>query len=435
MDEDGFVIVHHNDALRPSTPGYLDEIVDFVDFAANDLSAINTHIHDNPELGFEEYKAHDLLTGFLKSRTGWSVTTSAYGMATAWVAVYDSGRKGPVVSFNLEMDALLGIGHACGHNLIATASLAAGLATAEIISRHNLKGKVVLFGTPAEEVRAGVGGGKIRLLEAGAYKDQRVDISLISHPGITHDGALTRTSAFSLFRAEYFGKAAHAANSPWLGINALDALVMAYNGLSVLRQQTMPGDIIQGHITDGGLVPNIIHAYAAGNFVVRANTASRLQELRYKVEACFRAGAEATGARLEITQGMAYADHVPNRVLGASYTQFWNSLSPPSLIPIDQDMDLILGRVSASTDQGNVSHALPSLSTSFAITPGPEGGRNHTPDFEKAAGTKDAFERCLRVGKALAGVAVDVLTVPGLLDEVKEQWKKDMAAAKDLVVT
>jgi amidohydrolase len=422
MDEDDdFVLVQHHDASHSSAPKYMGDIVDFIKNATDDLSAINTEIHDNPEVGYEEHKAHMLLTNFLKARQGWNVTISAYGIATAWVAVYDSGKKGPVVSFNLEMDALPGLGHACGHNLIATASLAAGLSTVSIMQRYSLKGKVVLFGTPAEEG----GGGKIRLLKAGAYKDNGVDISLISHPGITHDGALTCTSAFMRFKAEYFGKASHAARSPWLGINALDALIMAYNALSMLRQQTMPGDTIQGHISDGGLAPNVIHAYAAGTFVVRANTASRLEELRRKVDACFRAGAEATGARLQVTELMTYLDHVPNRVLGASYTRYWNSLSPPSRIQADQ-----VTRVSASTDQGDISYALPSLSVSFALPPGPENQGPHSPEFEKVAGTKEAFWRCLRVGEALAGTAVDVLTVPSLLGDVREQWKKDMTAMK-----
>lgn len=420
MDEtDGFVLIQHDDVVHPYVLQYVDEITDFINSAKVDLSIVNTKIHDNPEIGFEEHQAHALLTNFLKIRQGWQVTTSAYGMATAWIAVFDSGKKGPVVSFNVEMDALPGLGHACGHNLIATASLAAGLSTASIIQRHSLKGKVVLFGTPAEEG----GGGKIRFLKAGAYNDYGIDISLISHPGITHDGALTCTSAFSSFKVEYFGRASHAARSPWLGINALDALIIAYNALSVLRQQTMPSDIIQGHITDGGLTPNIIHAYAAGTFVVRSNTTLRLKGLRRKVDACFRAGAEATGARLQVTEVMTYLDHVPNRVLATSFTRYWNSLSPPSRIQADK-----VTRVSASTDQGNISHALPSLSVSFALPPGPEGMGPHSPEFEKVAGTKEAFVRCLRVAGALAGTAVDVLIVPGLLDEVKEQWKRDMAA-------
>ena len=293
--------------------------------------------------------------------------------------------------------------------------------------QEQLKGKVVLFGTPAEEG----GGGKIRLLEAGAYRDHEVDLSLISHPGILHDSAIVHTTGYTRFKAEYFGREAHAATTPWLGINALDALVIAYNGLSVLRQQTMPGDIIQGYIADGGSAPQIIPGYAAGIFVVRANspsrlhTPSRLRELRKKVEACFRAGAEATGAELKITTEEAYAEHVPNRVLASSYAKYWNALDPPNLGSVDQDI-----HISASTDQGDVSHAIPSLNASFSILPGLGGGGPHTPGFEKASGTKDAFQRCLRTGKALAGTAVDVLTTQGLLDKVIDQWKKDMESSQ-----
>ncbi|KAI0840731.1 hypothetical protein F5Y06DRAFT_261634 [Hypoxylon sp. FL0890] len=418
-----FVFVTYEDAgLTQSKPGYLDEISDFIDSIADDLWPVNKKIHDNPELGYEEYIAHETLTKFMASRPGWRVTPSAYGLATAWVAVFDSGKKGPVVSFNVEMDALDGIGHACGHNLIAAASVAGGLATAEIMKEHSLRGKVVMFGTPAEEG----GGGKIKLLKAGAYRDHNVDINLISHPGITKDTALMRTSAYTAFKVEYFGREAHAAASPWLGINALDALVTAYNSISVLRQQTMPGDVIQGNITDGGVRPNVIHAYTAGNFVTRANTQGRVKELKKKVDACFEAGATATGATLKMTPVQSYADHVPNRVLGASYRKYFNALSPPQLIPGNDDLGEIEGRTMASTDQGDISYAMPSLSAGFAIQPGPGGNGPHSPDFAKAAGTRDAFERCLRVGKALAGTAVDVLTQDGLLAEVKKEWRREI---------
>lgn len=332
---------------------------------------------------------------------------------------------------NHSLDALVGIGHACGHNLIATASLAGALATAAVMKNHSLPGKVVLFGTPAEEG----GGGKVKFIEAGAYRDHDVDISLMGHPGITADCALNRTTAYARFRVEYFGKEAHAAANPWLGINALDALITAYNALSVLRQQTMPGDIIQGHITDGGAAPNIIHAYAAGVFVARANTLARLKQLRPKVDACFQAGATATGAKLKVTEEAAYADHVPNRVLARSYTRYWNELvpskedpyePPTSKIPLDQDADEARGATGASTDQGNVSYEMPSLHVGFSIVPGPEGQGPHNPEFAAAAGKRDAFERCLRAAKALAGTALDVLTKDGLLEEVKKAWEKDM---------
>lgn len=305
--------------------------------------------------------------------------------------------------------------------------------------KRSLPGKVVLFGTPAEEG----GGGKIKLLRAGAYRDHGVDVSLMGHPGITADSALSRTTAYARFRVEYQGREAHAAANPWLGINALDALVVAYNALSVLRQQTMPGDIIQGHITDGGAAPNIIHARAAGVFVARADTRARLRQLRPKVDACFEAGARATGARLVVTEEGAYADHVPNRVLARRYTRYWNELvplpppggdddgrdpyePPTSRIPLDQDRDEARGVTRASTDQGDVSYEMPSLHVGFSIVPGPGGQGPHNPEFATAAGTRDAFARCLRVAKALAGTALDVLTQDGLVEEVKRAWEKDM---------
>jgi metal-dependent amidase/aminoacylase/carboxypeptidase family protein len=281
-----------------------------------------------------------------------------------------------------------------------------------------------LFGTPGEE---GFGGGKIRLLEAGAYEG--VDISLISHPGILNNSPLVRTTAFARLEIEYFGHAAHAANSPWLGINALDALVIAYNAVSVLRQQTMLGDVIGMNISNGGAAPNVIHAYSAGICVIRAASVSRLGVLQQKVTACFRAGAEATGARLEVKVIQGYADHVPNSILAASYTKYWNrlpALPEPPIPPADR-----LTWVKASTDQGNISHAMPSVNASFAIPPGKQGGQPHSPDFEEASGTTEAFRIALRVGKALAGTAVDVLSQPGLIDKIKDQWRRDMDIIKN----
>jgi metal-dependent amidase/aminoacylase/carboxypeptidase family protein len=294
-----------------------------------------------------------------------------------------------------------------------------------MMREHGFPGKVVIFGTPGEEFK-GEKGGKIRLLEAGAYEG--VDVSLISHPGILNNSALVRTTAFARIEVEYFGRAAHAANSPWLGINALDALVVAYNAVSVLRQQTMPSDVIGMSITNGGAAPNIIHAYAWGVCVIRAASAPRLQELQERVIACFRAGAEATGARVEVKVTPGYADHVPNRVLAASYAKYWKALPDipePPMPSVGQ-----FTWIKASTDQGNLSYALPSVNASFSIPPGPLLGQPHSPDFEKASSTEGAFRRALRVGKALAGTAVDVLSTPGLVNRIKAQWRHDMEAVE-----
>jgi metal-dependent amidase/aminoacylase/carboxypeptidase family protein len=193
---------------------------------------------------------------------------------------------------------------------------------------------------------------------------------------------------------------------------------MAYTGLSVLRQQTKPGDIIQGHITDGGSAPNIIHAYAAGVFIVRAQTKARLSELKTKVEACFRAGAEATGSTLKITDEGSYDDHTPNHALARSYRHFRNRLGGDIPPP---NVDIVEGRSGASTDQGNISYAYPSLHSAFQIISdiGP-----HNPGFTVSARTKDAHKRALTTGKALAATAVEVLTRKGYLEEIKAEFDK-----------
>lgn len=326
-----------------------------------------------------------------------------------------------VLSEALYPDALPDLGHACGHNLIATTSVAAALATASVLDTHSLPGKLVLLGTPAEESG---GGGKIALLEAGAY--DYIDVSLISHPSIVNNSPYVRTTAYTHLEASYQGKAAHAANSPWLGINALDALVVAYNAISALRQQTRPDDVIGLQITDGGNKPNVIHEHAAGVATLRAVSGARLNELQRKVESCFRAGAEATGATLDMTVRRGYLDHVPNLILARSFARHWDAIPDPpspSLPPAGQ-----YTYVKASTDQGNVSYNLPSMNVSFAIPPmSPEVvGPPHTRAFEKAAGTKAAFYRALRVAKTMAGTAVDLFVEEGMMEEVKEQWRRDM---------
>ncbi|KAH7360643.1 hypothetical protein BKA65DRAFT_604067 [Rhexocercosporidium sp. MPI-PUGE-AT-0058] len=374
---------------------YLDFVSAYIDSISETLRPVSLRIHDNPELNYKEFIAHETLTKFMKTRKGWKVTPSAYGIETAFIAVFDSGEKGPVISYNAEY----GIGHACGHNLIAISSVAAALASAEAMIKFSIPGKVVLFGTPAEEG----GGGKIELLDAGAYSDHKVDINLISHPGKVQDSALVRTNAYLNLKMEYFGKEAHAAAAPWEGINALDALITAYNALSVLRQQTMPGDIIQGHITNGGSAPNIIHAYTSGIFVVRALSKKRLAVLKEKVFKCFQAGAEATGAKLKITKMMGYDDNVPNKAMGRVCRGAMNTLGSNIA---EEEIDLIRGATQASTDQGNISYAMPSLSLDFMIES--EDGP-HSPGFAASARTRQAHVAALRAGKGLAVTGLEVL--------------------------
>lgn len=226
------------------------------------LFNVNQKIHDNPELRYEEYQAHDNICSLVES-LGYQVTRHAYGLDTSFEASY--GSEGRLIVFNAEYDALPSIGHACGHNLIATSSIAAFIATAEALRTSNIPGRVRLLGTPAEES----GGGKIKLIKAGAYHG--VDACLMAHPGPSEmrrmsanagaavDGVSAhRSLARKQVKVDFFGKNAHAGLNPWDGTNALDAVVASYVNISLLRQQIPSTARIHGVIRQGGKEPNII---------------------------------------------------------------------------------------------------------------------------------------------------------------------------------
>lgn len=274
----------------------------------SELKSINHQIWSNPELGYEEYKAHDhICTLFenLKSE-GYEVRRSAYGLETALEVSYTHGTGGRVVAFNAEYDALPGIGHACGHNLIATSSIAAFIATCEALKARYPDGPgytVRLLGTPAEES----GGGKVRLLENGAYKD--VDACLMVHPMpmAPDDPELLSVAtvlpggflANDKVTVTFTGKPAHAAAAPWEGVNALDAVVAAYVNISLLRQQILPSQRIHGVISHGGDRPNVIPMSASVDYYIRSPSLKTLKPLTEKVIKCFEAAATATGCKVE----------------------------------------------------------------------------------------------------------------------------------------
>lgn len=395
-------------------------ISDYVDSITDDLSTINTEIHSNPELGYEEVKAHELLTSFMEEQEGWNVTRSVGNISTAFMAVFEGSGEGPVIGFNAEYDALPELGHACGHNLIATASLGGALAAAEVMRKENLAGKIILFGTPAEESL----GGKVKMLEAGIFDDAKIDISLISHPTSSGDSPYMITTSTDRVDVTYTGREAHAAAGPWEGINAQDGLLVANSALSYMRQQMRTSDRVHGFISSAGSRINVISALATGSYQIRSNDESQLTNLTQRVENCFKAGALATGATLNFTiRPYGYANHVTNDLLASSYATFFTQQGG-TLQPAEIDK---MKDPSGSTDQGNLSHEWPSISPYFQITNedgSAPGGGPHTSAFEVAAGSKPAFEKSLLVAKSLAGVAVDVLTVEGLLDSVKEEFEK-----------
>lgn len=355
----------------------------------------------------------------MEEQEGWNVTRSVGNISTAFMAVFSGTGDGPVIGFNAEYDALPGLGHACGHNLIATASLGGALAAAEIMRSQSLNGKIILFGTPAEESL----GGKVKMLEAGVFEDAKIDISLISHPTSSGDSPYMLTTSTDRVDVTYTGLEAHAAAGPWEGINAQDGLLVANSALSYMRQQMRPSDRVHGFISSAGSRINVISAKAEGSYQIRANDDTQLSNLTTRVENCFKAGALATGASLNFTiRPYGYANHVTNDLLAASYSTYFTEQGG-ELEPAEIDK---MKDPSGSTDQGNLSHEWPSISPYFQIfnedgsvpATGP-----HTALFEVAAGSKPAFEKSVVVAKSLAGVAVDVLTVEGLLDRIKEEFE------------
>ena len=223
------------------------------------------------------------------------MTPHAHGLQTSFSAEYGSG--GRVVAFNAEYDALPGIGHACGHNLIATGSIAAFLGAVAVIKKHNISGRVRLLGTPAEES----GGGKLKLINAGAYTD--IDACLMTHPfSIRNNVAYGACMASAKFRATFTGKPAHAAAAPHEGINALDAAVLSYSGISMLRQQIKPDQRIQGIILEGGERPNIITPKSLLDYNVRGSSLKETKALQQRVIKCFEGAAIATGCDVEFVE-------------------------------------------------------------------------------------------------------------------------------------
>ncbi|GME83505.1 unnamed protein product [Ambrosiozyma monospora] len=291
---------------------------EIIDYIRQEIANINKELFDvqhsiwsNPETRFKEHFAHDTLTSYMEKQEGWKVSKHTFGLETSFDCTFtNEPEKNPtVISFNSEYDALPGIGHSCGHNLIAIAGVVAALSVSKAMQKFNLPGTVKLFGTPGEEG----GGGKIKMVEAGAY--DKVDVSLMCHPMNHINGAYFKSYANSINKVEFFGKTAHAAVAPWEGVNALDALVITYNAISVLRQQFRPGDIMQCVFSDAGESANIITGYSAGEFRVRGPTIQRVKELRKCLINCVKAGSIATGCEYKIEEQTAYADMISNEII------------------------------------------------------------------------------------------------------------------------
>lgn len=376
-----------------------------VEAHAEGLFAISEFLYKNPEIGFQEIKAVEYLSRFLCER-GFQVERGIGGLKTSFRAdLSRQSLKRPTFAFLAEYDALPVVGHGCGHNLIAAASVGAAMALKKYATL--LQGSFAVVGTPAEEG----GGGKILLAEAGIFSE--MDAAMMFHPGrlnLPGEDMIGRVK----FKAEFFGKTAHASISPDKGVNALDAIVAAYNNIGMLRQQIHPEARIHGIITHGGDAPNVIPEYTAGMFYVRAASRRYRDEVFEKVKKCIEAGALATGAECKIEVGKPTFDPIRhNAPLEEAARQNMIALG----IPIDADD----GR-RGSSDIGNLSQVLPALHPSLAIV-GPDVP-GHSQIFREATMTARGRETLIKAAKLLAMTAYDFLTSPELRDRVRADFAK-----------
>ncbi|MBI2703989.1 MAG: M20 family metallopeptidase [Actinobacteria bacterium] len=380
-----------------------ERLCEEVDKRANVLLAASHEIHAHPELGYEEHFAHELLTGILDDE-GLEPERAAFGLPTAFAARAGSG--GPTIAVLCEYDALPGIGHACGHNIIATAGLGAGLAAAQLATE--LGGRVLILGTPAEEG----GGGKVRMMREGALDG--VDAAMMVHPAGA-DLIGMNVIAVQQVWVEYSGQAAHAAAFPFKGKNALDAAVLGYMNIAALRQHIRPEERVHGIFTDAGDKPNIVPAHAAAQWYVRAATLKRLEPLKKRVFACLQAGATAAGCEMSYEwKDPAYADMRDNEPMIERYRANARRVGRDPLDPSG------LTAVVGSTDMGNVSYAVPSIHPMIKVAPAHIS--IHTPEFARCASGEDGDRAVLDGAKILAMTIADLWAEPGLLDAASEAF-------------
>ncbi len=374
-----------------------------VDAQQKQLRDLSLKIHANPEIGFQEVKAAGWLSQYLEEN-GFSIERGTCQLATAFRGSYGEGK--PAIAILAEYDALPGLGHACGHNLIAGSAVGAAVASKPAIDQCG--GSVQVFGTPAEELY----GGKIIMAERGAF--DKVDVAMIVHPG-GHNSATTPALACLNLEVTFLGKAAHAATHPETGINALEAMLLSFAAINSLRQHIKDKARIHGIITEGGEAANVVPARSAGRFLVRAEDDAYLDELKEKVLDCFVGAATATGARLEYKWGKErYAPMRNNPTLARLFRQNMQSLGRKVPLSVSSGV--------GSTDMGNISQVVPSIHPTVAITPAEVA--SHSPEFALAAASEDGIKGMLDGAKAMAMTVVDLLASPEKVTRVKRDFGK-----------
>jgi amidohydrolase len=376
-----------------------------VDTRRDELIRIADTIHANPEIAFQEFESAALLSCTLEEH-GFALERGVAGLETAFVATLRGREDGPTVAFLAEYDALPGLGHACGHNLIGAAAVGAGLAMKTVLPE--LAGAIQVIGAPAEEG----GGGKAIMVEDGVFA--QVDAAMMVHPSSENMARRTSLTSYKI-SIEFFGKAAHAAAKPDEGINALEAMILTYNGINALRQHLRSDARIHGVITHGGEAPNIVPDYAAARFYVRAADTAYCLQVMEKVQCCAEGAARATGAGLEFKE---YAPHyetmMPNSKLADLVEANMAALGLTVRTPTpDERM--------GSSDMGNVSQVVPALHPYISL--GPEELVGHSKEFCQAAASPGGHEFLIQAAKVLAMTAVDLLAAPANVIEARQAFE------------
>jgi amidohydrolase len=382
-----------------------EQITQFIEERRAEWIQVSHDIHERPEIGNEEYFASGLLARLLQEHE-FDVEIDIAGHPTAFIARKKSQKPGPVIGFLAEYDALPGLGHACGHNIIGTASVSAGIALSKVIDE--IGGEVVVFGTPAEE------GGPNGSAKASFVKNNYfagVDACAMIHPN-SETAKTSPSLALDPLIFSFYGKPAHAAVAPEKGINALDAVIQLYNGINALRQH-VPDDVrIHGVITKGGDAPNIVPEYAEARFFIRAAKRTTLDDVTKKVKAIAEGAALATGAQVEIKP---LQNEIDDLLLNPVFDEVLiKELENLGETIVTQTKGL------GSTDAGNVSHVVPTIHGYIKI--GPSDLVGHTDEFREAAKSPQGDEALIRSSKALALTGVRLITEPSLLDAIQEDF-------------
>jgi len=381
-------------------------VISEVDRRRDELIALSLKLHANPEVAFQEEKASTWLADCLEGE-GFGVERGICQIPTAFRASYGEGE--PRVAFLAEYDALPGVGHGCGHNIIGTASTAAGLAAKTVLAETG--GTVLVIGTPAEEAA----GGKVYMANRGAFEG--LDCAMLAHPG-NRDTAIGYGLACLELDVEFHGRAAHAAARPEAGLNALDAMIASFVNVGLLRQQLRDSARIHGIITDGGQAVNVIPHHTAASLLIRAEDDAYLDEaLKERVLACFQAGAQASGCHLEYrwSEQSRYKAMRTNHALAETYRANGKALGRK--VTMEPESRRSMG----STDMGNVSAIVPAIHPSIAVAP--LDIPIHTVEFREMAASEAGHKALLDSAKALAMTAVDVLTDSDLRRRMREEFE------------